>query len=241
VTTNLSEQLKKIVDKNKVLILMTGTPHSPIVMKEIFGIPNYAIVEAEIKAPGVIDIVRTGKEFDCKYSNFSSGEKTRKDYLEAFSACVDKAPLPTLIHVGAFEDLPTMAEQAEYSVNNIMSREEIKETQFNDKSGQQVSLFRAKLKKRLFTTKCSRGVDFPGDICNSVIFTKYPNPNPNDIFWKVLKQNHGEHFWDFYKDKASRELLQRTYRALRSQDDHVYVLSPDLRVLEAIRDLQKRL
>ncbi len=241
VTTNLSEQVKKIVEKNKVLILMTGTPHSPIVMKEIFGISGYAVVEAETKAPGVIEIMRTGKEFDCKYSNFSSGEKTRKDYLEALSSCVSKAKLPVLIHVGAFEDLPSISEQHEFDVSNVMSKEELRETQANDKNSNQVKLFKAKLKDRLFTTKCSRGVDFPGDTCNSVIFTKYPNPNPNDVFWKVLKQNYPKYFWDFYKDKASREVLQRTYRALRSENDHVYVLSPDTRVLEAIRDLQRRI
>lgn len=241
VTTNLSEQLKKIIDKNKALVLMTGTPHSAVVMKEIFGITNFAIVEAETKAPGTIDIIRTGKEFDCKYSSFSSGDRTKKDYFQALAACVERAPLPALIHVNAFEDLPEMKDQFEYGVKNLMSREELRETQNNDKVGFQVGLFKAKLKDKLYSTKCSRGVDFPGDICRSVVFTKYPNPNPNDIFWKVLKQNYPEYFWDFYKDKARRELLQRTYRALRFKGDHVNVLSPDSRVLEAIRELQKTL
>ena len=39
--------------------------------------------------------------------------------------------------------------------------------------------------------------------------------------------------WDFYKDKARRELLQRVYRGLRSKDDHVFLLSPDDRVLRS--------
>ena len=101
-----------------------------------------------------------------------------------------------------------------------------------------VSLFKNGLNDTLFTTKCSRGVDFPGKMCNSIIFTKYPNPNVSDIFWKILKKNHEEHYWDFYKDKARREFLQRIYRGLRSKDDHVYVLSPDIRVIQSVREIQ---
>jgi Rad3-related DNA helicase len=50
---------------------------------------------------------------------------------------------------------------------------------------------------------------------------------------------HPEFFWDFYRDKARREFLQRIYRALRSKDDHVYILSPDTRVLDAVREMQE--
>ena len=32
-------------------------------------------------------------------------------------------------------------------------------------------------------------------------------------------------------DKARRELLQKVYRGLRSKNDRVYLLSPDVRVL----------
>jgi len=34
----------------------------------------------------------------------------------------------------------------------------------------------------------------------------------------------------FYMDKARREFLQRIYRGLRSQEDHIFLLSPDIRV-----------
>ena len=67
----------------------------------------------------------------------------------------------------------------------------------------------------------------------------YPNSNIQDIFWKVIKNTHPDYYWEFYKDKAKREFLQRIYRALRSKDDHVYVLSPDARVLQEVRNLQE--
>ena len=76
-------------------------------------------------------------------------------------------------------------------------------------------------------------------MCNSIIFTKYPNPNVSDTFWKVLMKTHPNQYWEFYKDKANREFLQRIYRALRSKDDHVFILSPDIRVINAVRELQR--
>lgn len=239
VTTNISKRFAEIVRKNKALVLMSGTLHSPEVLRDIFGIKNFVIIEAETKAPGTIEIIRTGRELDCRYSNLSSKKDGRALYLKALGVCWAKAPRPLLVHVNAFEDLPTMEETYQYELTHVMPREQLKELQFSDKTGRLISLFKSKLSDTLATTKCSRGVDFPGDTCNAIIFTKYPNPNPKDIFWRVLERTHPSYFWECYKDKAQREFLQRLYRALRSPSDHVYVLSPDTRVLEAIQHLQK--
>jgi len=84
----------------------------------------------------------------------------------------------------------------------------------------------------LYTTKCGRGADFPGEMCNSTILTKYPYPNVSSLFWRVLKKTNPEHYNSFYIDKARREFLQKIYRGLRSKDDHVYLLSPDSRVFQ---------
>ncbi|MFH1970930.1 MAG: hypothetical protein ABIJ05_00905, partial [Patescibacteria group bacterium] len=56
-------------------------------------------------------------------------------------------------------------------------------------------------------------------------------PNISSLFWKILKRTNPQHFMPFYMDKANRELLQRIYRGLRSKTDRVYLLSPDVRVL----------
>ena len=120
-----------------------------------------------------------------------------------------------------------------------MPRDSLKEIQRGDKLGRNILNFKNKKINSLFTTKCSRGVDFPGDVCNSIIFTKYPNPNVRDTFWKILEKEHPEYFWDFYRDKARREFLQRIYRALRFKEDHVFILSPDIRVINSVRDLQR--
>ena len=240
ITTNLAEKFSELMDKTKALVLMSGTLHSESVLKNVFGINNYKIVEAETALPGTAEIIMTGKEIDCKYKNFTDKKYSREDYLRAFESCMNRVHNPTLIHVNAFDDLPNKNECELYGISNIMQKEKLLSLQLEDKTGRAIALFKQKLSDMLFTTKCSRGIDFPGDICNSVVFTKYPNANINDVFWKVLKKTHASYFSDFYQDKSRRELLQRLYRALRSKDDHVFVLSPDSRVLDAVRGLQKK-
>lgn len=238
VTTNLSQQFKNLVNKNNAVVLMSGTLHQSKVLEQIFGIDAGAVVNAEIRPPGVIEIVRTGKEFDCKYATFQTKKKTREDYLRALEEAISRAPRPTLVHVNAFEDLPTEFERQQFGLKKVITRGELMAQQEQDRDGSFVKSFKARERTILFSTKCARGVDFPGDTCNSVVFTKYPNPNMNDTFWKVLQKTHTNMFWEFYRDKARREFLQRVYRALRSEKDHVYVLSPDTRVLDAARELQ---
>jgi len=239
VTTNIAQQCNEMIAKNKAFVFMSGTLHSPKVLKEIFGLTGVVSVEAETALPGTLEIVRTGKEFDCRYANFEAKRHSREQYLQALESCILKAKRPTLVHVNSYEDLPTLEEKARYELKNLMPREQLRALQEEDKTGRLIAQFKHRMTDILFTTRCARGADFPGDTCNSIVFTKYPNPNPREIFWRVLERTHKQHFWDFYKDKARREFLQRLFRALRSPTDHVYVLSPDLRVLEAVQNIQK--
>lgn len=232
VTTNLAKRLKEIVDKNKTLVLMSGTLHSKAVLKNIFGLDDYEIIKAETIQQGKICVQRTGLEIDCKYSNFSSGRFSREDYLKALSNCVEVAKRPVLVHVNAFTDLPTEDEVKEIGVGNLICREELRDLQKQDKTGKQVNKFKNKEIDVLFSTRCARGIDFPGEECNTIVFTKYPNPNVQDAFWKILMKTQPQHYWDFYRDKANRELWQKVYRGLRFKEDSVYVLSPDSRVLD---------
>ena len=233
VTTNLAKKFQEMIDKNKILILMSGTLHSNIVLKSVFGLDDFKIIEAETEQQGRIVIQRTGMEMDCKYSNFSEKRFGRKDYLKALSKCVGIAKKPVLIHVNAFLDLPDKQELEEFDIDNLISREKLREIQDEDKTGILVERFKKGQSDVLFTTRCGRGIDFPGEQCNSIIFTKYPNPNIQNAFWKILHKTNPQHYWDFYKDKARRELWQKIYRGLRFKEDHVYLLSPDVRVLES--------
>lgn len=233
VVINLAKKFREMIEKNKVIVLMSGTIHSDNVLKNIFGLEKYVIIDAEVQQQGSIEIVRTGLEMDCKYENFSNGRNTREKYLNALSVCVEKAKKPALVHINSFYDLPSEEETKEFKIDNLMSREKLKELQKEDKQGEAAKDFKKGKIKILFSTKVSRGMDFPGEKCNSIIFTKYPNPDVQSAFWKILKKTKPAYYWDFYKDKAKRELLQRIYRGLRFKEDHVYLLSPDTRVLEA--------
>ena len=232
VTTNLAKKVREMIDKNKVLILMSGTLHSPEVLRDIYGLDNFKVIEAETRQPGKITIKRTGEEFDCKYENFSNGNFTRDQYFQILDRLVGMAKKPTLVHVNAFSDLPDENEIKQYGLKNLISRDSLRESQNEDKEGELINKFKNGKTEILFTTRCARGVDFPGEQCNSIVFTKYPNPNPDDAFWKILKQTKPNKYWGFYKDKAKRELLQKLYRGLRFREDHVFVLSPDKRVLD---------
>jgi Rad3-related DNA helicase len=235
VTTNLAKRLKEMVDKNKVIIMMSGTIHSENVLKNIFGIDSFKILEAETEQQGSIEIQRTGSEIDCKYENFVSGRITKEGYFKALDKCIEISKKPTLVHVNSFYDLPDEFEVRKFGLKNVISREELKRTQENDKTGEEIKKFKRGMIDVLFSTKCTRGIDFPGEQCNSIIFTKYPNPDVKSPFWNILKKTNPTYYWDFYKDKANRELLQRIYRGLRYKEDHVYLLSPDERVLNAVK------
>ena len=234
VTTNLEKKFKEMIEKNKIIILMSGTIHSNDVLKNVFGLDNFKIIDAETQHPGKIEIKRTGMERDCKHSNLTNDGFNRERYLRALSKCVEVAEKPVLVHVNSFSDLPTKQEIEEFQIKNLISREELKETQKEDKTGELVEKFKKSQIDVLFSTRCARGIDFPGKECNSIVFTKYPNPNVEDAFWKILSKTKPQHYWPLYKDKARRELWQKVYRGLRSKDDHVFVLSPDTRVLEGL-------
>jgi len=236
VTTNLEKRFQEMVNKNKILVLMSGTLHSNEILEKVFGLTNYEIIKAETEQQGRIKIKRTGMEIDCKYSNFSSGKFDRKDYLLALSKCVEIAEKPILIHVNAFTDLPSEQELEESRINNLISREKLRDIQNEDKGSVLVERFKKGQSDILFTTRCGRGIDFPGEQCNSIIFTKYPNPNVQDAFWKILNKTKPEFYWSLYKDKARRELWQKVYRGLRFKEDFVYVLSPDSRVLKGFEN-----
>jgi len=236
VTTNLEKRFKEMVDKNKFFVLMSGTLHSSEVLQKVFGLQEFKIIEAETQVPGKITKVRTGYEINCRYDNFLNGKVTRKQYLQALRKCIEKAEKPALVHVNAFKDLPREREIEEYKLGEIISQEKLKEMQYKDKTGKAVAKFKNREISVLYSTKCNRGVDFPGDICESIILTRYPYPDISSVFWKVLKQTKPEHYHSFYRDKSKREFLQRIYRGLRSKEDHIFLLSPDSRVFDMIQE-----
>jgi len=233
VTINLEKVFKNLLEKNKIFVMMSGTLHSEKVLKEIFGIKDFKIIEAEIINQGAIEKQVLGVERDFKYANFNSGLVTREQYLSALDKCVENAKRPCVVHVNAFQDLPSRFEIVKLNLKNLITSEDLISMQKEDKTGRLVKDFKKGKTDLLFTTRCNRGIDFPFQTCNSVVMTKFPYPNTQSLFWQILKKQKPDFFWDFYKDKAHRELLQRIYRSIRHKDDHIFLLSPDIRVLKS--------
>lgn len=233
VTINLDKMLGALIEKNKAFVFMSGTLHSERILIEIFGLKNFKIIDAETFNQGTIRKLKTGLEQDFKFDNFSKERVSREQYLRALDKCVEIAKIPIVVHVNAFQDLPTDLEIEKYRLGNLVSSTDLMEQQNKDREGKMVKDFKEGKIKILFTTRCNRGIDFPFETCNSVVITKFPYPNTQSLFWKILKKNKPDIFWDFYKDKAHRELLQRVYRSVRAVDDHVFLLSPDIRVLNS--------
>ena len=234
IMVNLGRKLKEFLDKNKVFVMMSGTIHSRKVLENIFGVKNYKIIEAEVNEIGKRNKVKIGYEKEFNY-NYLKKEGSREEYLRALSKCVEKAKRPTLIHVNAFKDLPSEFEISHYDIRNVKSRDELIEEQKSEEIGEMIQKFKNKEIDILYSTKCNRGVDFPGDTCNSIIFTKFPYPDRSSLFWKILIKNNKKDADLFYFDKARRETIQRSFRGVRSKDDYVDILSPDMRVLEFFR------
>lgn len=229
VSINVSRRLKELIQMNNVFVFMSGTLHSPEVLRDIFGLEKFKIIEAETQSPGKITKYRTGSEINCKYDAMKNMPDGRERYLKALSTCLKNAKSPTLVHVSTFADLPNDFERKKYDVSNLITREELMKTQ----EAKHISAFKNKQTDLLFTTKCSRGVDFPGDQCNSIIVTKYPYPNIQGLFWQILKKEKPGQFMQFYLDKANRDLVQKVARGVRFKGDHVLLLSPDSRILDA--------
>jgi Rad3-related DNA helicase len=230
ITTNLKKRFKELTEKNKIIVMMSGTIHSDYVLRNIYNLENFKIIDAEISTQGNLIKLKNGYELDCKYANFQSGKISREGFLKTFSKTIESAKPPTLVHLTSFQDLPTELEKESY--NLVMpTQNEIKMEQNADPMGNRIQEFKDKKFPVLYTTRCNRGIDFPGETCNSIIISRFPYPNISSLFWKILKKTNPEHFMSFYMDKAKRELTQKIYRGLRSKEDKVYLLSPDIRVL----------
>jgi hypothetical protein len=67
------------------------------------------------------------------------------------------------------------------------------------------------------------GFDFPGDTCRSVVFTKYPNPNVKDVFWRILQNTHPDWYWSFIEIRLE-ESFCRGFTGLLDQRTIMFML-----------------
>src|SRR3989344_4140779 len=62
IIVDLEKKLKEFLDKNKVFVMMSGTIHSELVLKKVFGVNDFKIIEAETNDRGRITEVSSKLE-----------------------------------------------------------------------------------------------------------------------------------------------------------------------------------
>ena len=112
--------LSALIEKNKAFVFMSGTLHSEKVLKEIFGLKDFKIIDAETFNLGTVKKLRTGLEQDFKFENFSKARVSREQYLKALDRCIEIAKIPIVVQVSAFSDLPIDSEIERFGLKNLI-------------------------------------------------------------------------------------------------------------------------
>lgn len=220
--------LKDILEKSsKRILLMSGTLQKSSVLRNVFGLEDFAEVEGEARLMGKMHVKRSGREYSMNYNLWKDPE-FRLRYWAILKRILWRAKRPTLVQVHSYQYLPE-----ENIYEGIPTQDEIRDMD----QEKEISLFKSGVREILFSTKTDRGIDLPYEKCRSILIMKYPFPSLKDPVFQVMKEKLGERaFWDYYQDIAHRELIQQVGRGLRSKDDWVEVWSPDLKVHQDLKN-----
>ncbi len=190
------------------ILLMSATFPPEEVLKDVFGIDEICFIEGESKFPGTIYLRKTGKEDYVSHQKWRD-ENFRKKYYDCLNEIIDKAKRPLLIHVHSKKYLP------EDKINERLRDRAVFEEGFDE----------------AWSTIAKRGVDLPGNKCRAICVLKHPFADLSDGMIQAIRLKLGDDkFFKYYRDMATRELIQQVGRAVRSDDDWVEVWSPDLTV-----------
>lgn len=213
----------------KKILFMSATMQEPSVLKEIYGLDDFALVEGETRTPGKLYAKRTDEERVVNWKSWQDAN-FQEWYWKTLSRILNWAEKPMLVQVHSYQYLP---KDGAYPA--IPSRSEVKSA--DQEAG--ILAFKAGEKDVLFSTKTDRGIDLPGAMCRAIVIMKYPFPSISDPLFTVMKKRLGDRaFWKYYGDIARRDLHQQIGRGLRSDDDWIEVWSPDLKVHQELMRLK---
>ncbi len=215
----------------KRILFMSATLQAIPVLREVYGIQDFALVEGETRMPGRMYVKRTGRERMVNWKIWQR-EDFRREYWENLSEILRRAERPTLVQVHAYQYLPEGTGYPE-----VPAREDL--MSMNQEDG--ITSFKRGGDDILFSTKTDRGIDLPGKMCRSIVIMKYPYPSMKDPLFTVMKKRLGERtFWNYYNDMARRDFIQQVGRGLRSRDDWIEIWSPDLKVHQELARCKPR-
>lgn len=221
----MRDMLERSADR---ILLMSATLQDTSVLREVYGIHDFAYVDGEPKTPGKLYLKHTGNEKLVNWKSWQT-EGFRVHYWKTLSEILRRAERPTLVQVHAYQYLPV-----DNRYQHIPVQGDIRNTDQEDG----IHSFKTGKDDILFSTKTDRGVDLPGDMCRAIVLMKYPFPSMKDPLFTVMRKRLGDKaFWKYYNDITRREFLQQTGRGLRSPDDWIEIWSPDEKVHQALRKL----
>ena len=195
------EQLLKRSAKH--IVMMSATIQSEEVLRNFYGLEDFAIVIGEPQYPGELRLMKCGCEEVVNAKKWEDKE-FRAKYWKCVREMIGMATPPTLVQVHAFKYLPA----------------EICETVKKKKS--------VEVEDATYSTVMTRGVDLRDDLCRSIVLLKCPFPDLQSPILQAIKNYVGESvFWQYYHDIMRRNLIQYVGRGLRHMNDWVEVWSPD--------------
>ena len=212
---------------SRKMLLMSATPLDRRILKDMFGIDPDAWIVGEVKVPGICYLGGTFT-MDVSGRQFIESMKYRQRYAEELYRTVIKARLevePRLGIITAYKYVEALRRFKQLFVPI-------------DEDGTLLERFRRGEVDEVWTTRAFRGIDLPH--AHGLIVTKYPYPDLNNVFWRVLREKRPRLFKLLYKWIAEVNLFQMICRELRDDSCWCVVYSPDVKVKEKILEFAKQ-
>ena len=233
--------LNKLFDEDKTakhILLMSGTCHNMVSLKELYGIDPH-IVRSGAKISGSVRLV---DEESINVTNRTWGHAgTQRKYYEIMHNIIVKASEKNekiLIQTPAKKYIKPIIEDERY-------KDKILYDGYTMKGENSVELQNWILntdKNILVSTRVSRGVDLKDDKCRHIVISKCPFPFYMSPHMQSLRSRFGDGpiFNLIYQDMTNRELLQQLSRASRHEKDWVKIYTPDIMAMKRILGLQSK-
>lgn len=233
--------LKNLFDENKTakhILLMSGTCHNMVSLKELYGIDPY-IVRSGAKISGSVKLVN---DESINVTNKTWGHAgTQRKYYEIMHDIIVKASEKNekiLIQTPAKKYIKPIIEDKRYADKILYDGYTLK----GENSVQLQNWITGTDKNILVSTRVSRGVDLKDDKCRHIIISKCPFPFYMSPHMQSLRSRFGDGpvFNLIYQDMTNRELLQQLSRASRHEKDWVKIYTPDIMASKRILGLQSK-
>lgn len=233
--------LEKLFDESVTaprILLMSGTQHSPMVMRELYGIEPY-VVKSGAKIGGKVQLCKTN--YISVTNKTWHNETVQNNYYNVMHDIITKASEKNekiLIQTPAKKYIKPIIEDKRYEDRILYDGY----TDNGDNSVELQNWIEGRDKNILVSTRVARGVDLKDDLCRHIIIAKCPFPFYMSPNMQSLRTRFGTSgiFNAIYKDITIRTLLQQLSRASRHSNDWVKIWTPDLMAMQNILSLRNK-